>query len=61
MKAKDLRLLSVNDLLLKNNQIQEDLFKLRFKHSIRRLEDPAKLRLLRKDLARIQTVLNEKK
>jgi large subunit ribosomal protein L29 len=41
--------------------VREDLFKLRFQHSIRRLENPAKLAVLKKDIARIQTVLTEKK
>ena len=60
MKAKDLRNLTVNDLLKKNSEIREDLFKLRFKHGIRRLENSARLCLLKKDIARIQTVLVEK-
>jgi large subunit ribosomal protein L29 len=60
MKAKVLRTLSVEDLHKKNTETREDLFKLRFKHGIRRLENPAKLGLLKKDIARIQTVLAEK-
>ena len=59
MKTKDLRLLSAEDLTKKKQELSEDLFKLRFKHGIRRLENPAKLGLLRKDIARIQTILAE--
>jgi large subunit ribosomal protein L29 len=59
MKVKDLRSLSVEDLHKKNSETREDLFKLRFKHGIRRLENPAKIALLKKDIARIQTVLAE--
>ena len=61
MKTKDLRQLSVDDLSKKKNELSEDLFKLRFKHGIRRLENSAKLRLLKKDIARILTILAEKK
>lgn len=61
MKANDLRTLSVEDLLKKNNELSEDLFKLNFKHGIRRLENTSKLSQLRKDIARIQTVLLEKR
>ena len=61
MKTKELRALSVDDLVKKEQDVREDLFKLRFQHSIRRLENPAKLALLKKDSARIQTVLTEKK
>ena len=60
MKAKELRKLSDAELLKKHNELQEDLFKLRFKHGIRRLENPAKLGLLKKDIARIKTILAEK-
>ena len=61
MKTKELRSLSVDDLLKKDKDIREDLFKLRFKHGIRRLENPAKLSQLKKDIARIETVLVEKR
>ena len=60
MKTSELRALSVEDLIKKDQGIREDLFKLRFQHGIRRLENPAKLFQLRKDIARIQTVLAEK-
>ncbi|MDR2550042.1 MAG: 50S ribosomal protein L29 [Desulfobulbus sp.] len=61
MKVKELRSLSIEDLLKKNAELREDLFKLRFQHGIRRLENPAKLSLLRKDIARIQTLLADNK
>ena len=40
MKTKELRALSVDDLVKKEQDVREDLFKLRFQHSIRRLENP---------------------
>ncbi len=60
MKAKDLRGLSVEELSKKEMEVKDDLFKLRFKHGIRRLENPSKLNQLRKDIARIKTILAEK-
>ena len=60
MKTKESRALGVDDLVKKERDVREDLFKLRFQHSIRRLENPAKLAVLKKDIARIQTVLSEK-
>ena len=60
MKTKELRNLTVDELLKKNAETREDLFKLRFKHGIRRLENSAKLTLLKRDIARIQTILVEK-
>jgi len=59
MKAKELRELSTEDLLKKEQDVREDYFKLKFQHGIRRLENPARLALLRKDIARIQTVRAE--
>jgi len=61
MKAKELRSLSTDDLVKKDRDVREDLFRLRFKHGIRRLENSAKLAQLKKDIARIQTVLVEKR
>lgn len=61
MKAKDLRVLTIDDLKSKETEMREDLFKLRFKHGIRRLENPAKLSQIKKDIARIQTVIVELK
>lgn len=60
MKAKELRNLNADELLKKDKDVREDLFRLRFKHGIRRLENPAKLAQLKKDIARIQTILTEK-
>jgi len=59
MKAKELREMSVEDLRKKERDIREDLFKLKFQHGIRRLENPARLSLLRRDIARIQTIIRE--
>ena len=59
MKAKELRELSTEDLRKKEQDLREDYFKLRFQHGIRQLENPARLAQLRKDIARVQTVMNE--
>jgi large subunit ribosomal protein L29 len=59
MKAKELRELSTEDLLKKEQDIREDLFKLKFQHGIRKLENPARLALLRRNIARIQTIRTE--
>ncbi len=59
MKASDLRQLSDEELRKKEKDLREDLFKLKFQHGIRPLENPARLRQLRKKIARVQTVLTE--
>lgn len=59
MKAKELRKMSSEDLANKERDLREDYFKLKFQHGIRRLENPARLKQLRRDIARVRTVLNE--
>ncbi len=59
MKAKELRELSKEDLHKKEQDIREDLFKLKFQHGIRSLENPARLADLRRNIARIQTIKTE--
>ena len=59
MKASELRQMSGEELKKKELDIREDLFKLQFQHKIRSLENPARLRQVRKDIARVQTVLTE--
>jgi large subunit ribosomal protein L29 len=58
-KAIELRKMSGEELRKKDMELREELFKLRFQHGVRRLENPARLRQLRKDIARVQTVLTE--
>ena len=60
MKASELRELSLEDLAVKEKDLAEELFKLNFQHGIRPLENPAKLRQLKKDIARVKTVAGEK-
>ena len=59
MKASDLRQMNGEELRKKEFELREDLFKLQFQHKIRSLENPARLRQIRKDIARVQTILTE--
>jgi len=59
MKITDIRSLSDDELEKKSNDLAEELFKLKFKHSIRQLENTATLKMLRRDIARIETVKSE--
>ncbi len=60
MKAKDIRELGVEELAGKVRDLSEELFNLKFQHAIRPLENTAKLQQLKKDIARVKTVINEK-
>ncbi len=59
MKMQELRQMSLEELHKKDIEVREDLFKLKFQHQLRPLENPARLRQLRKNIARIQTVIRE--
>ncbi len=60
MKAADLRDLTVEELEAKQKEVSEELFNLNFQHSRQQLDNTARLGQVRRDLARIMTVLNAK-
>jgi len=61
MKASELREKAVDELQHREQELAEQLFALRLQKTTGQLEKPAKMRTARKDLARVLTVLNEKK
>lgn len=60
MKIKEVRDLDVEQLKQKNGELIEELFRLRLRHASEKIESTAMLSKLRKDIARIKTVLKEK-
>ena len=60
MKAKDIRALTTGQMLEKEKQYKEELFNLRFHQATGQLENTARLRQVRKNIARIKTILSEK-
>jgi len=60
MKTKDLKELTKEELLKKKKDTKEELFNLRFQHSTGQLENTARLKLLKKDVAKIETILRQK-
>ena len=61
MKVKEFKNLSEDELVTKEKQIKKELFELESQRQMGRIEKPASLRNLRRDIARILTVLNERK
>ena len=61
MKIKEFKNLSDDELLGKEKQIKKDLFDLNNQRQMGRAEKPANARNFRRDIARILTVLNERK
>ena len=59
MKISEVRDMSVTDLNNKLAELKDELFNLRFQHAVNQLEDPMRLKVVKKDIARIKTVLRE--
>ncbi|KRL44673.1 MULTISPECIES: 50S ribosomal protein L29 [Lacticaseibacillus] len=59
MKAKDITALSTAEMLDKEKQYKEELFNLRFQQATGQLENTARLKQVRKNIARIKTVLRQ--
>ena len=60
MKASEFRDLSIEELEVKEKELAEALFNLKFQHATGQLDNTAQLGKTRKDIARVKTVLAEK-
>jgi large subunit ribosomal protein L29 len=60
MKISELRDLSEEELKSKEEEVKDQLFKLKFQHALGQLENALKLKNLKRDIARIKTILKEK-
>ena len=60
MKASELRDLTLDELRQKENDLSAELFNLRFQLATNQLENPMRLPLTKKDLARVKTVIAQK-
>ena len=60
MKASEIRSLSVEELQSKLVDLKKDLFMLRMQHATNHLDNPTKISAVRRDIARVKTVLSEK-
>ena len=59
MKAAEIRELTKEELEAKLKDLKAELFHLRFQHAINQLENPLRLRDVKKDIARVSTVIRE--
>ena len=60
MKANEIRSMSVADLNAKLAELKKDLFMLRMQHATNHLENPVRISAVRRDIARVKTVIREK-
>ena len=60
MRAEEIREMSVDDIRTRVAELEEERFRLRFRSATEPLENPLRLRTIRKDIARLKTVLSER-
>ena len=60
MKAAELRNMTSEELMAKLQELKSELRNLRFQHAINQLDNPHKIADVKKDIARVMTILHEK-
>lgn len=60
MKAKNLREMTIEELSTKLTELKVELFNLRFQLATGQLENPVKVKFVKKEIARVKTLINEK-
>ena len=60
MRANDIRELSAEDMKARIAELEEERFRLNFRSATEPLDDPLRLRWIRKDIARLKTILRER-
>ena len=58
--VEDLRKMSADELNAKLKELKEELFTLRFQHAINQLDNPQRMVEVKKNIARVMTILSEK-
>ncbi|MEM0530294.1 MAG: 50S ribosomal protein L29 [Candidatus Pararuminococcus gallinarum] len=60
MKATEIRDMTQSELNAKLADLKAELFNLRFQHAINQLDNPMRIKAVKKDIARIKTIIREK-
>ena len=61
MRPDEIRELSKDDIVARIKDLEEEQFRLRFRSATEPLEDPLRVRVIRRDLARLKTILREQR
>jgi large subunit ribosomal protein L29 len=61
VKPHELREMSVDDLRSRLGELTEERFRLRFRSATESIENPMRFRAIRREIARINTILNERR
>ncbi len=59
MKASEIREMNLEEMQLKRGELEQELFNLRFQHEIGQLENPQRMKQIKNDIARLNTIIRE--
>jgi len=59
LKPRDVRDMTLSEIKIKLSDLEEELFNLRFRNAMKQLEDPLRIRIIKRDVARLKTILAE--
>lgn len=59
MKARELRDMTKDEILVRKEELEKEIFNLKIRQATKQIDNPLKIRTLRRDLARIVTILHE--
>ena len=59
MKTRELRDMTKDEILVRKEELEKEIFNLKIRQATKQIENPLKIRTLRRDLARIVTILHE--
>jgi large subunit ribosomal protein L29 len=59
MKASEIREMHLEEMQLKRGELKQELFNLRFQHEIGQLENPQRMKQIKKDIARLNTIIRQ--
>jgi len=59
MKARELRDMTKEEILVRKEELEKEIFNLKIRQATKQIDNPLKIRVLRRDLARIVTILHE--
>jgi large subunit ribosomal protein L29 len=59
MKAGEIREMNLEEMQLKRGELEQELFNLRFQHEIGQLENPQRMKQIKNDIARLNTIIRE--
>jgi large subunit ribosomal protein L29 len=59
LKPRDIREMTMTEVTMKLSDLEEELFNLRFRNAMKQLDDPLRIRVIKRDVARLKSIIRE--